>query len=365
MVTQDKACRDLAARTVREHTEKLIQELQGVRNPDDLERVHQSRVAARRLRVALRLFGGCWPDRKVKKWRAAARRLLKALGPARDKDVQIAFVRGVRADVDDRRVRPGVARLLLRLEQARADLQPAVVKAAERFERSGVAENLLDEADALLDGNDDTCAPVPGPAVFREAGRELLQQAEQLLAVQDCLEDPSAAERHHAMRIAAKKLRYTMSALAPLYEGELDAAIAAAKRLQDLLGELHDCDVWRQHLADFLKDERQRTVSYFGTAAPMRLIRPGIDFIIDQRAAERQRLFGELVDFWKTLNQQRLWGDLMQTVATRAAPRGPAEPASEAVAEPASEAAADPAAEAAANPAAEASPEMPLGAAGS
>jgi len=39
----------LAARAFRKHTKKLVRELKGVRNPEDTERVHQSRVAVRRL----------------------------------------------------------------------------------------------------------------------------------------------------------------------------------------------------------------------------------------------------------------------------------------------------------------------------
>jgi CHAD domain len=56
--------------------------------------------------------------------------------------------------------------------------------------------------------------------------------------------DPSRVKALHDMRIAAKRLRYILEVAAePCFGPYAQTAIRRAKDLQDLLGELHDCDV--------------------------------------------------------------------------------------------------------------------------
>ena len=56
--------------------------------------------------------------------------------------------------------------------------------------------------------------------------------------------DPANVEELHEMRIAAKRLRYVLEVTAESCFGPYAvAAEKRIKRLQDLLGEIHDCDV--------------------------------------------------------------------------------------------------------------------------
>jgi CHAD domain-containing protein len=55
--------------------------------------------------------------------------------------------------------------------------------------------------------------------------------------------DPAAATAQHDLRIAAKRLRYVLEVTGPCFGAEADAARKAARQLQDVLGEIHDCDV--------------------------------------------------------------------------------------------------------------------------
>jgi CHAD domain-containing protein len=54
---------------------------------------------------------------------------------------------------------------------------------------------------------------------------------------------PGAAAAQHDMRIAAKRLRYVLEITETCFGEEAEAAREAAKELQRLLGEIHDCDV--------------------------------------------------------------------------------------------------------------------------
>lgn len=54
---------------------------------------------------------------------------------------------------------------------------------------------------------------------------------------------PDASAAQHNMRIAAKRLRYVLEVVGPCTGKEAKVARDAAKRLQSVLGDLHDCDL--------------------------------------------------------------------------------------------------------------------------
>ena len=62
-------------------------------------------------------------------------------------------------------------------------------------------------------------------------------------AFERAVTDPGAAGELHDMRIAAKRLRYVLEVSEPVLGTAATAGAKRAKRLQDVLGELHDCDV--------------------------------------------------------------------------------------------------------------------------
>ena len=67
--------------------------------------------------------------------------------------------------------------------------------------------------------------------------------------------------KHHEMRIYAKKLRYTMEAFAPLYKNKLAKEIETITAFQDVLGEMHDCDVWEDYIPKFIDKAKTKIKS--------------------------------------------------------------------------------------------------------
>lgn len=67
-------------------------EIDGVKEAQDIEYIHRMRVASRRLRAALPLFISCFPEKQYRKWMQEITRITRALGDARDADVQISFL---------------------------------------------------------------------------------------------------------------------------------------------------------------------------------------------------------------------------------------------------------------------------------
>src|SRR5512136_705518 len=108
---------------LQERLPAVANEVAGVRAAEDIECVHRMRVASRRVRNALALFGDELPRKHYAAWRGEMRRITKALGAARDTDVQIAWVQNYLTQDTDETQRVGIERLLLRLRQQRARLQ--------------------------------------------------------------------------------------------------------------------------------------------------------------------------------------------------------------------------------------------------
>ena len=307
----------LAAQYVRKQVTTLARHIQGAREAKDIECVHQARVATRRLRAALRMFEDCFSGKQLRTWRKGIRRLTKGLGPARDKDVQIEFVREFLDGLTDRAARPGVRRLLLRLRQQRAAIQPKVVRAADRLAASGLVKDMRGAAKARLADLKARDVQLQSPFVFLQAERRIVRRLEEVLAYQDCLSNAADIERHHEMRIVTKRLRYTLEICRPVYDGDLDDAIEAAKALQTLLGDIHDCDVWTDYLPQFEQEERARTVAYYGHAGPFKRLRVGIEHLRQDRGRHRDETFVEAGELWRRLAEKGTWDGIVSTVLSR------------------------------------------------
>jgi CHAD domain-containing protein len=312
----DESFRFLAAGHFRKQAKQLARQLDGVRKGKDTECVHDARIASRRLRAALGMFGECFSPGTVKRWRKAIRRVTDALSTARDKDVHIESLCGLLANLKEKAYCRGVARLLAQLEHERLAAQPEVLKSMDRFEAGGVLEEMLHATKEMLLDAKGQKVVVRSPFVFHRTEERILGRLDELMRFEDSLSNPGDQERHHAMRIAAKRLRYTMELAKPAYDGRLKGSISAVKQLQTFLGDIHDCDVWLEYLREFKARERKRTVKCYGNAGPFAALQAGIDYLLKECRNRRNRVFRQLGDYWWELDRQGLWNDLVRTVQT-------------------------------------------------
>ena len=105
------------ARIVRIRAGELVGEATGVLDVNDIERVHDMRVATRRLRAVLEIFAPSWKDGaqdELKDVLRDVKALADALGERRDPDVQIEAMERF-ADAAPEAARPGVELLVARL----------------------------------------------------------------------------------------------------------------------------------------------------------------------------------------------------------------------------------------------------------
>jgi CHAD domain-containing protein len=83
----------------------------------------------------------------------------------------------------------------------------------------------------------------PATPLRPNAARIVRTRLDELRSFAPLALEPSAAAAQHDMRIAAKRLRYLLEIAGPCFGSEAKAARDAAKSLQGVLGEIHDCDV--------------------------------------------------------------------------------------------------------------------------
>jgi len=242
------------ARMALRYLHALTAEMDGVRHAEDQECVHRMRVASRRLRSVLPLFAFALSCQTCARWRKQLRRVTRALGAARDTDVQMACVQQFLRDSASAEEQAGVERLLLRLEQRRQALQGPVIRALERFAARQVAEEMEEQLERMARQSESYGVDAPGRRVYRRTRQGILKRLNVFETYGPYVAQPECIKEMHAMRIAAKRLRYTMQALALLYPDELAEPIRAARLCQTKLGAIHDGDVWIDTLPRFLDE---------------------------------------------------------------------------------------------------------------
>ncbi|HOX45410.1 MAG TPA: CHAD domain-containing protein [Myxococcota bacterium] len=309
----------LCAETLLAHLEAVRLEIPGVRLSEDPECVHRMRVGSRRLRTALGLFEDLL-GKPARSWRRATRAVTRALGEARDLDVQLALVEELRAAHRADRARAGLERLALRLRQARGRAQADVREALDGLEASHLLDEVAHSLQQLrvraeLQG---AGARAPGAYTLLRARQASGVLVEDLLAYDPFVRDPTAIEPLHRMRIAAKRLRYTLEVFVPALPGALEPYVAAVKKVQTLLGELHDCDVWLAYVPGLREAERQRTLEFLGHTRSFGALLPGLELVENDRRARREATYARFVALWDGHREARLWPELLGLLGQRA-----------------------------------------------
>ncbi len=93
--------------TIAVRADELFEHADGVLDTDDIERVHDMRVASRRLRAVLEIYAPCFPPERFRPVLRDVKRLADALGARRDPDVQLAATRRLVAAMGEGE-RPGL-----------------------------------------------------------------------------------------------------------------------------------------------------------------------------------------------------------------------------------------------------------------
>ena len=135
-----------AARIVRRRTDELFGHAENVLDTSDIERVHDMRVASRRLRAVLEIFEPCFPQGDFKTVLRDVKALADALGERRDPDVHIEDMEELEKHVQVA-FRPGLEALVERLRARQAAGNDALATELEHVAVGRLHERLYSLAD--------------------------------------------------------------------------------------------------------------------------------------------------------------------------------------------------------------------------
>ena len=296
------------AKIIYEHLSAMQAEVQGVLTSEDIEYVHRMRVATRRLRSSLAIFSDSFPKKDYRQFLKDIRAVTKALGAARDLDVQLELLEQLHPQFADPKLAPGVNRLQLRLKQHRQDAQNQVIKAMKTLEDDETLRRIARWAAPWLEKAENIY--LYSPALFERAFSSIKTRLQETLEFDQPVRVETNVAELHAMRISAKHLRYTMEVFESLYGEEIKSLINLSKKLQDLLGSIHDADVWMDMIPSFIKEEKQRIITYFGHNRPLRRLLPGLRAFAANRERSRVEDYRAFLQLWDKTLQDGVWEKL-------------------------------------------------------
>ena len=295
-----------------EQIHQMEDQLDGALLGQDIEYIHQIRVASRRLRNGLACFLDCLPKKKAKVWQSDIKKITRAMGNARDLDIQIELLDQLYEDNLDAKYKPGYRRLLLRLKQQRTKSQAKVNKAISKLKKDDTLLGLRTQLEKMANPSKNTYLFTP--SLYQRAFSTINDNLKDFLSYEKYIGDPENIKELHAMRIAGKHLRYTIEIFAPIYNMALLPYIQLMKDIQDQLGEIHDDDVWISWLPTFIEKERERIEDYFGNTGPLKRLLPGINHLIEDRQAARDREYQAFLSTWESLLSEKAWENLVKII---------------------------------------------------
>ncbi len=275
----------------------MLEHENGSRSGDDIEDVHQMRVATRRMRSALRLLEPYFKQKTVRPFADSLRLLARRLGAVRDLDVLIEDMQKVQSKISE----DGQVALQTIIDHFDSKRKKARAKLVKQLD-SGAYARFVDDFATFLTTQGVGAVAVEtnsvAPYQVRHAVPTLLQDHLALVRAYDNVmpiinkSDDSIGELPemttlHQLRIEFKRLRYAMYFFRDALGTSGKAFIDEIKTMQDLLGRLNDTYVAEDHLNDFVAEGLDETL---------------IEAYLDELFAERAALEAALPAAWKRFN---------------------------------------------------------------
>ena len=229
---------------------------EGTLEGSDVEFLHQMRVALRRLRSTFSAFSRALPPDCDAKVKADLRWLGTRLGPARDWDVFVTeTLPSVRAAVGDTAAfGPLLSAAQRRRTAAHREVRRAV--GSRRYPQVMLGLSCWLASRSWEDGADDEQRAQLAIPIRSYAQSELERRYERVRRRGRKLDDLDAPGRHE-LRIAIKKLRYSVEFFTSLFDQDASRALRTRlARLQDILGTMNDAATLQRLLSDLHADTK-------------------------------------------------------------------------------------------------------------
>jgi hypothetical protein len=174
----------------------------------------------------------------------------------------------------------------------------------------------------------------PEAPVIENARRVLAVRIAEFYSFEPVVSHPELSEALHDMRISAKRLRYTLELFRPQFGKAGDRQIERVKKLQELLGTLHDHDVRieliGEELSQLMVEQSHKTRSDIADASAEELaaiaaaaLRPppddprrGLIALLGREHAGRRMAYARFRETWETYAGDGMRRDLVKLSVT-------------------------------------------------
>jgi CHAD domain-containing protein len=278
---------------------------------EDIEELHDMRVATRRMRSAFDIFMPAFNLKIMKRYLKGLRNVGQALGQVRDMDVLLDNALIYQGKMDEPS-RPGLEPLLnawrFLIEKKRVKLLEHLQSAAyQRFKKEF---NYFVQApmDSTNQGNSGTGASNR----IRDIVPVLVYSRYAAVRAYEAILPTASVSQLHTLRIEFKKFRYALEYFREILGDTAGEAIIELKRYQDHLGELHDADVTCQLVGNFLKswqeNQNQCPIAERANSEP-------VVTYLAYLHAERYRLMVSFPELWQHFCRPEFRQGLAQAIS--------------------------------------------------
>ena len=291
-VSPDSTLGELAYRVLRKEASAMLARVPGTRLGEDIESLHQMRVATRRMRAGMDMFASVLPVR-AGRLRAELGWLAALLGEVRDLDIQLGRFDDWTEEMpgDHREALDELADLLAghRVQARRALLEALDSRRYERLVSGLVAMLVQGPSSRSTAGRAPAVTTMPELIEERHrAARKAARRAKRT----------GAATDYHRLRIRCKRLRYALEFASGLYDGELKGFVRQMTRLQDALGSMQDAAVASSRLQVIALTEEGASLSRAAIFA--------MGGVAGQYRSEAEHLLGDMPELVQLL-QGKEW----------------------------------------------------------
>lgn len=200
-----------------------------------IEPLHDMRVAIRRLRNLLKAFRKALPQPEATALETRFRQLSKQLGPARDTDVWLRALRSMRAHSSGE-WREFVQHQREILNRKKESLRRILADPSIRSLKADFVQFLARPADVSFD------------AALEELAARAVRKSVRRVMERSRIAPSFPARKVHRLRIACRRGRYTAEFFSTTLGKPAARLARQLKAVQDVLGDIHDCDICLAHL---------------------------------------------------------------------------------------------------------------------
>ncbi len=283
------------------HFRRMLRQEKGARKGEDIEALHDMRVATRRMRAALKIFEPYFEKDDIASFGRNLRRTGRALGQVRDLDVLLDKLQRYAAALPDAE-RAGLERLRLAWEAQR----DAARRAMLAFLESDRYRQFKRDFEAFLTTPDAGARPLsrnePQRVLVCHVVASTVWLDFESIRAYEWVLDRASLETLHQLRIEIKGLRYLLEFFREVLGRDAAAVITELVQTQDVLGDLHDADVAVHLLSDFLAHQTGLPETRARKQPELR----GVVSYLTMQEGQVRKLQRRVPAAWKRLNAPKL-----------------------------------------------------------